>query len=152
MERTQTIEGGGEREQREALEQVQMELRTARLALQTASSDSARAEEALRSAIVDATLRRDEAVARVQALKAQNASATRLVETLEKRLVEKEKEDAVLERGAQLRDKYVDWNPNDPLERERNKDGMTVAEVKAGALILGVGLLLFILFLLVTRR
>lgn len=152
MERTTAESGGGEREQREALEQVQMELRAARLALQTASGDAARAEEALRSAIVDATLRRDEAVARVHALKSQNGSAAQLVETLEKRLVEKEKEDAVLARGAQLRDRYVDWNPNDPLERERNKDGVTVAEVKAWALGLGVSLLLLILFVLVTRR
>jgi hypothetical protein len=151
MERTQRPEGGGEREQREALEQVQMELRAARATLQ-ASGDVARAERAVQAAVVDATTRRDQEATHVAALKAQNRESRQRIEALEKRLVEKEKEEAVLARGAALRDQYVDWNPANPLDYERNKNGATVGEVKAMALVLGLSFLVLIIFLFATKR
>lgn len=142
MERVNAGTGADEREQREALEQVQMELRAARVTLRTAGEDRSRAEGALRAAIADATTRRAQAEARLEALQGERKALEQRLEALADRLVAQAKEREVLERGAVLRDQYVDWNPAD--RSNAVDDGFTVGEVKVGALVLGAVLLLFI--------
>ena len=114
MERlNDTKMGRDDRELRERLEQVQMELRAARATLATTSADVGRAELALRDAVSEATLRRDAAWAKVQALRDEKSALPSRLAALDQRLAARREEEAVLARGAELRDKYVDWNPED---------------------------------------
>lgn len=129
-----------------------MELRAARVALQSASTDAERAEQALMTAISEATTRRGQAEARLQALKEERTMLQRRLDELAPRLAQQKKEDQVLARGEVLRDEYVDWNPSNPLDRERNKDGYTVQEVKTIALMIAAAFLLLFGFLWAIRR
>lgn len=122
-----------------------MELREARATLQTAGADAERAESALRAAIAEATTRRDQSKARNDALKQEKRALRKSLELLATLLEEKRKEDALLARGAVLRDQYVDWNPAD--RRNAVQNGMTVGEVKVTALILGSLFLTWVLYL-----
>jgi chromosome segregation ATPase len=142
--RERTSATGSEREQREELERLQVELRDARAALQTVKADTDRAVEALSSAVDQARERRDAAGRRIEALKAEKKALKAEQERLEERLVEKRKEDAILARGAKLRDVYVDWNPND--RQHAVTDGYTASEVKWGAIMIGSLFALTLLF------
>ena len=151
MERTTSMDamaGSADRDHREQLEQVQMELRKARLTLQTASDDAAREEQSLREAILEATVLRDESAARLMASKEECRNVSGRLQELAPRLEAKRQEDQLLERGARLKDAYVDWNPEDA--RNQVGDGMTVRQVKLWALALGSGLLLLAGYLWLT--
>jgi len=137
--------GAPDREVREALEQVQMELRAARLSLQTAGEDAARAKAALEDAIAAATLARDAAAARVSALAEEHRHVTRRLEQLAPRLEAKRQEDALLARGAALRDTYVDWNPDD--RRQQVGNGYTWADVRGFVIVVIFGVLVLMLLL-----
>lgn len=108
MEKRAPMAGTADRDQREELEQVQMELRAARMTLQTAGEASARAKRALEEAIATATLKRDQASARVAALTAEQSAFSLRLEELAARLRAKREEEALLARGAALRDKPID--------------------------------------------
>lgn len=113
MEQVRT-EGPGEsdRGQREELEQLQMELRQARSALARVGGGVAIAEAELQEALDAAKQRRDEAQARLTSLEAEEKRLRAEAHELDRQVQAKKEEDSLLARGAQLRDKYVDWNPD----------------------------------------
>lgn len=129
-----------------------MELRAARLTLQTASADRERAQTALKTAIAEGALRRDRAGARLAALKKEKRELEQRLEDLAARLEKKKKEDAVLARGAALRDQYVDWNGSNPMDRERKGDGLSVQEVKLFAFMLIAAFMFLFVILWVAKR
>ena len=130
-----------DRELRERLEQVQMELRVARATLATTKADVGRAELALRGAVAEATLRRDAAWARVQVLRDEKSALPARLDALDQRLAIKREEEGVLARGAALRDHYVDWNPEDRSNAVGN--GFTVEQLKTLAWLV-VAIVMFI--------
>ncbi len=137
--------GAPDREVREALEQVQMELRAARLSLQTVGEDSARAQGALEDAIAAATLARDASAARLSALTEEQRHLSRRLKELGPRLRAKREEDELLARGAELRDKYVDWNPGD--HRDQVDDRYSPDDVKGIAIIVTFSVLIILILL-----
>lgn len=149
MERLQTTTNPTERDQRERLEQVQMELRVARAKLATASEDASRAEQALRDAIDEATVRRDAARVLVASHEAEKRALQASIKALEPRLVEKRQEAAVLARGAVLRDHYVDWNPEDRANAVG--DGLTGNQVLGIFLAVIAGLLALTAYFFATK-
>jgi vancomycin resistance protein YoaR len=149
MERLQADSRTTERDQRERLEQLQMELRQARTTLATATEDASRAEASLRTAIEDATIRRDAARTLIATREAEKRALEKNLKELEPRLAAKREEAAVLARGAVLRDHYVDWNPDD--QRRAVDNGFTRAEVGAAAWSLLGSLLLLGALLYVFR-
>jgi chromosome segregation ATPase len=141
--RERTASPADERHQREALEELQSELKRTRAALATASAEAERTAASLLTALEEAKARRDATSARVEALKAERASIQPELNALEDRLVAKRKEDALLARGAKLRNVYVDWNPGD--RQNAVSDGFTVEEVKWGAIVIGTIFLILII-------
>lgn len=141
--RERTASPTDERQQREELERLQSELKQTRASLATASAEAERTAASLLTALEEAKARRDAMSARVEALKGEGASIQPELNALEDRLVAKRKEDAVLARGAKLRDVYVDWNPGD--RQNAVSDGFTVEEVKWGAVIIGTIFLIIII-------
>lgn len=113
MERLTHIADAANRDRREELEQLQMELRSARMTLQTAGETSARARGALEEAIATATLKREQAAARVATFIAERRSLSQHLEELAARLKARREEEKLLARGAALRDRPVDsWVPS----------------------------------------
>jgi len=113
MEQVRTeASGENDRDQREALEHLQMELRQARAALARVGGGVAIAEAELQEAIDAAKQRRNEAQARLTSLEAEEKRLRAEAHELDRRVQAKKEEDSLLARGAQLRDKYVDWNPD----------------------------------------
>lgn len=125
MEKVAPLSETSTRDVREELEQVQMELRAARLSAQTAKEDAAREEVALEAAVAEASIQRDAAVARLAALTEERDQVKRRLEALGPRLDAHREEAEVLARGAARRDHYVDWNPPRP-EHEIDARGVAV--------------------------
>jgi hypothetical protein len=88
-----------------------MELRQARAALARIGGGVAIAEAELESAIDTAKRHRDEAQARLASLEVEEERLKAEDHELDRRLEAKRKEERVLARGAELRDKDVDWLP-----------------------------------------
>jgi chromosome segregation ATPase len=149
VERTQSTSPTNDRAQRERLEQVQMELRLAREQLTTARADAAKAEVALRGSLAETDAKKQAAERRLAELKAEKSALSERLAVLTRRLDDKQKEDALLARGAALRDQYVDWNPND--RRHQVTDGLTGKELLR--LMIGVVIgLVFLTVILFWRR
>lgn len=126
-------EASSERDRREALEALQVQLREARasLAREQSAVGEPPAVEALREAVARAELRLVEAKERRKALEKEAAALERERAWLEKELAEEE----VLALGASRRDRHVEW------ATARNRDGSATSPAGAAASVILAGLL-----------
>lgn len=115
MERTHTTQPTSDREQREALERLQGEVAQTRRAAAAARETRAAALEAARAALPLAEASHAAAEARCAALEQELSATKRRLAGLRERLVAKQKEDAVLARGAALRDVVFVPTPEEPF-------------------------------------
>lgn len=129
----------GDRERREALEALQVELRQARAALaQERSATGAPPEvQALRDAIARAEARRDEAKSARQRLDDEAAA----LERDERWLAQQVEEVKVLALGASRRDTHVEW------ATARGRDGQATTVAAQVGVFLFFALLLGLVFL-----
>ena len=139
MEQVRTeASGQSDREQREALDQVQMELRQARAALHRVGGGVAIAEAELQSAIDAAKQQRDEAQARLSSLEADEQRLRAEAHELDRQIEARKKEDALLAHGAELLAKYPDGieppKEMSPFARKLD-DAMMTALVGSGTLL-----------------
>lgn len=131
--------GSSDRERREELEALQVQLRAVRASLERERSATGAPPEveALREAVARAELRRVEATDRRKALEAEREA----LEREEAWLDEEVEEEKVLALGASRRDQPVEW------ATMRNRDGTPTSLAAAAALwLLTGGFFLFIIF------
>ncbi len=134
-----TGQPAADRERREELEVLQVQLREAKASLERERSATGAPPEveALREAVARAALRCVEAKDRRKALEAEREALTREAAWLTKEL----EEEQVLALGASRRDHPVEW------ATMRNRDGTPTSPAAAAALwILTGGFFLFIIF------
>ena len=109
MEREASPSGTSDRERRARLEQLQVELRQVKAQLADVPAATQAAIAALEAAVVSAKLRRDAERQRSARLEEDVRAAKALVASLRGEV----EEARVLARGQELRDRYVDWLPED---------------------------------------
>jgi chromosome segregation ATPase len=124
-----------DREQREALEQLQAELAAVRLELAAARAKAGPAMAALEDAVARARTRRDQAQDRLAQLTAEQVTLTSAVTTLDAQVAKKQKEDAVLALGARRGGKQLDWGGRTDSQR-LSPIAMLVLAVLFGTILL----------------